>query len=143
MTNAHGQSIQTALTNGDFTVARLGWIADYFDATNFLDIYISQSGNNHPQLGKKGLISAGANFGPNHDQTWLALYDNLIDKIKTTADLKARAVLMYQAETALKDTWSVSPIYYYTQPYLQSTKLTGVVKTPLGVILFKTATLAK
>ena len=44
--------IQTALTAGDFTLSRLGWIADYNDPVNFLEIFVSASGNNHPHLGK-------------------------------------------------------------------------------------------
>lgn len=45
-------TIQTALTQGDFTMSRLGWIADYDDPVNFLEIFLTASGNNHPHFGK-------------------------------------------------------------------------------------------
>ncbi|MCR4685473.1 MAG: peptide ABC transporter substrate-binding protein, partial [Lachnospiraceae bacterium] len=38
--------------NGNFTVAREGWVADYNDPINMLEIFASASGNNDAQLGK-------------------------------------------------------------------------------------------
>lgn len=38
--------------NGDFAMARNGWIADYSDPRTYLDISISNNGNNDAQLGK-------------------------------------------------------------------------------------------
>jgi peptide/nickel transport system substrate-binding protein/oligopeptide transport system substrate-binding protein len=38
--------------NGNFGVAREGWIADYNDPINMLEIFTSESGNNDMQLGK-------------------------------------------------------------------------------------------
>ncbi len=131
---------QTDLTNGKFTASRLGWIADYNDPINFLEIYVSDSGNNHPGLGKSGIIGSGANFGANNDKKW-SVYEDLVKQIKTTADPAARAALMYQAEDMMKETYTILPIYYYTNPYMKSTKLKNFVYTPLGVVLFKNATL--
>lgn len=37
---------------GNFDMARNGWIADYDDPVNFLEIFLSESGNNDAQLGK-------------------------------------------------------------------------------------------
>ena len=37
---------------GDFTVARNGWLGDYNDPISFLDMWTTQSGNNDAQLGK-------------------------------------------------------------------------------------------
>lgn len=37
---------------GDYTVARNGWLADYNDPINMLDMWTSYSGNNDAQLGK-------------------------------------------------------------------------------------------
>ena len=38
--------------NGNFDVAREGWLADYDDPVNMLEMFTSQSGNNDCQLGK-------------------------------------------------------------------------------------------
>ena len=37
---------------GNFDVAREGWLADYDDPINMLEMFTSNSGNNDPQLGK-------------------------------------------------------------------------------------------
>ena len=132
--------IQTALTEGDFTMSRLGWIADYNDPINFLEIYVRQSGNNHPRLGKDGPISGGAYYGLNKNQTWADAYDGLITRIKTSSDLAARADMMYEAESILRDTYAVLPIFYYTEPYLAKPELQNFIHTPLGFVLFRYAT---
>jgi oligopeptide transport system substrate-binding protein len=38
--------------DGDYTLARNGWLADYNDPINMLDMWVSESGNNDAQLGK-------------------------------------------------------------------------------------------
>ncbi|MCL2166257.1 MAG: peptide ABC transporter substrate-binding protein, partial [Clostridiales bacterium] len=62
--------ITTALTEGDFTMSRLGWIADYNDPITFLEIFVRSSGNNHPRLGKEGPVGSGAYYGAGKNQTW-------------------------------------------------------------------------
>ena len=132
--------IQTALTEGDFTMSRLGWIADYNDPVTFLEIYVRASGNNHPRLGKDGPIGGGANFGPGYNQTWFDAYESLVNKIKTSSDMKTRAEAMYQAEAALRDTYTILPIFYYTEPYLAKPELQNYLHSPLGFVLFRYAT---
>ncbi len=134
--------IQTALTEGDFTMSRLGWIADYDDPVNFLEIMLSASGNNHPRLGKAGAIGSAAIYGPNKNQLW-ADFDDIIAEIKSTSDLEERAALMYEAEEWIRDTGVICPLYYYTNPYLANTNLTGYLYSPLGWVSFKEAKLAK
>lgn len=130
--------LTTEVTAGNFTASRMGWIADYNDPVNFLEIYDSKSGNNHPQLGKDGIISASSELGPNHNQSW-ADYDALLVAIKTETDVAKRAELMYQAEQWLKAESPVLPIYYYTNPYLCDTKLKGFLYSTLGWVLFTEA----
>ena len=131
--------IQTALTNGDFTMSRLGWIADYNDPINFLEIYVSVSGNNHPRLGKEGPVGAAAIYGANKDKTWADAYDALVAQIKATSDMQERATLMYQVEEALKDTSTIVPIFFYTNPYLAKETLKDYIYSPLGWVSFKHA----
>ncbi len=135
--------IQTALTDGDFTMSRLGWIADYNDPINYLEIYVGASGNNHPRLGKNGKIGSGAFYGENGDQTWADAYESLVTQIKTEPDLAARAEVMYKAETILQKAMPVLPIYYYTNVFLCNTSLVDYIYSPLGWINFKYASIAK
>lgn len=38
--------------NGEYSMARNGWLADYNDACSFLDMWITESGNNDAQFGR-------------------------------------------------------------------------------------------
>ncbi len=77
-------------------------------------------------------------YGPNGDQYWSA-YDELIKKVKTTADMTERASYMYEAESWIKDTWTILPVYYYTNPYLCNTSLKDYIYSPLGWVSYKYA----
>ena len=47
-----GATLQTKLKAGDAEAARMGWVSDFNDVVNFLEIFISNSGNNYPRLGR-------------------------------------------------------------------------------------------
>ncbi len=53
-------------------------------------------------------------------------YDELVDSIRTEADLAKRAEMMHQAEDMLMDTWCVIPLYYYNDQYMLKDYVTGV-----------------
>lgn len=52
------QSFTATRRNGDYAFARQGWVADYSDARTYLDLCVSDSGNNDTQLGKKSWHSS-------------------------------------------------------------------------------------
>ena len=83
-------------------------------------------------------VGMDAVYGPNGDQYWSA-YDEIIKKVKTTADMTERASYMYEAESWIKDTWTILPLYYYTNPYLCSTSLKDYIYSPLGWVSYKYA----
>lgn len=111
---------------GNFTLAREGWVADYNDPINMLEIFTSDSGNNDMQLGKGNGESAPA---------W-GEYDALINEIRTTTDFAARVQLMHEAEDMLMDTWAVIPLYYYNDVYMQKSNVTGIYATVFGMKYF-------
>lgn len=117
--------------SGNFTIAREGWLADYNDPVNMLEIFTSDSGNNDMQLGKGTPVSSSPD--------WTA-YDELISQIRTTTDFAARVDLMHQAEDMLMDTWAVVPIYYYNDTYMQKSNVTGIYATIFGMKYFMYAT---
>ena len=117
--------------SGNFTIAREGWLADYNDPVNMLEIFTSDSGNNDMQLGKDTPVSSSPD--------WTA-YDELISQIRTTTDFAARVDLMHQAEDMLMDTWAVVPIYYYNDIYMQKSNVTGIYATIFGMKYFMYAT---
>ncbi|MCR5586348.1 MAG: peptide ABC transporter substrate-binding protein [Lachnospiraceae bacterium] len=116
--------------NGDFDFAREGWIMDYNDPINMLEMWTTNSGNNDCQFGRDESKALD----------W-AYYDNLIDEIRHEADLAARADLMHEAEDYLMDTWCVIPIYYYNDPYMVKGYVEGVYSTVEGMKYFYKATI--
>ncbi len=117
--------------NGNFGVAREGWLADYNDPINMLEIFTSDSGNNDMQLGKNPSTAA--------PQNW-AEYDALIDEIRTSTDFAARVDLMHEAEDMLMDTGAVVPLYFYNDIYMQKSNVTGAYATIYGMKYFMYAT---
>lgn len=116
--------------NGDFDIAREGWIMDYNDPINMLEMWVTSSGNNDCQFGKDDSKALDWSY-----------YDNLISEIRTEADLAKRAELMHTAEDYLMDTWCVVPIYYYNDPYMVKDYVKGVYCTVEGMKYFYHATI--
>ena len=104
--------------NGNFDVAREGWVADYDDPVNFLEIFApveGDSGNDDMQLGINP-----KEYAPD----WTA-YRKLLEEIKSETDLAAREAKMHEAEDMLMDTGAVIPIYFYNDYYLLKPNVTG------------------
>lgn len=107
----------TTRQTGDYQVARHGWLGDYNDPISFLDMWMTDGGNN--------------------DAKWSnASYDNLISKIKSTGDRNIRYTAMHDAEAILMNEMPVVPLYYYIDLYLKNTKLEGFYSSPLGYKYF-------
>jgi len=84
-------------------VYRLGWIADYGEPMNFLELWTSKSGNNN------------TNFAD-------PAYDRLIEKARNTPNDKQRYELYRQAEAMLtgpSGALPIAPIYWYTYTNLE------------------------
>ena len=113
-------------------MSRNGWLADFNDPINMLEIFTSDSGNNDAQLGKNPENSATPD--------WTA-YDNLISEIRTTTDNTARVQMLHQAEDMLMDTWAAVPIYFYNDDYMCKTNVTGIYNTKFGTKYFMYATI--
>ena len=104
--------------DGDFQIARNGWIADYNDPCSFLDMWYTGGGNNDAQYSNPE-------------------YDALIDAAKATSDQTERMAAFHKAEDLLIGQDSVlAPIYFYTNPYMPSDNISGMYYTPLGYFFF-------
>lgn len=144
-------TLQDKLKKGDAESARMGWIADFNDCVNFLEIFISASGNNYPRLGKEigdytrnsevtKDAGMGAYWGPNGDQTWAEAYDKLVEDIKASTDPAERAKMCAEAEKILMDTGSTAPLYFYTNPYMLKTNVKNVIMLNTGDVIWNYAT---
>lgn len=104
--------------DGDYSIARNGWIADYNDPMSFLDMWLTGGGNNDAQYA-------------NPD------YDALIQKAKATSDQSERMAAMHEAEDMIigRD-YALCPLYFYTQKYMLDDSIKGMYYTPLGYFFF-------
>lgn len=124
LTNLEGKVHYPMLERGEYQVARAGWIGDYNHPMTFLDMFLSESGNNHPQWRNKE-------------------YDQLINEIKTTSDEKKAEELMHKAEDMIMEDMIMIPIYYYTHPMMMGNYVKDWYRSPLGQIYFKNAYIEK
>lgn len=123
--------------NGDYSVARNGWLGDYNDPISFLDMWITASGNNDTQFGRDGHGSYAAyKKGDQTGLTWADSYDAIIAEVKTETDAAKRFALMHDAEDILMETGAICPIYYYTDIYMCSQNIEGFFSSPLGFKYF-------
>ena len=131
--------------NGDYSVARNGWVADYNDPMCFLDMWTTESGNNDVQFGREehadlklydmDLTSYGYDIKV-EDGTWAETYDVLIPLIKTCTDNDTRYALMHVAEDMLMSTGAIVPLYFYTDLYMVDDSVEGFFSNPLGYKYF-------
>lgn len=131
--------------NGDYSVARNGWVADYNDPICFLDMWTSNSGNNDVQFGKGAhaeLKMYSIDLTPYgyedkvENGTWAETYDVLISRIKSCTDSKNRYAMMHLAEDMLMETGCIVPLYFYTDLYMIDDSVNGFYSNPLGYKYF-------
>ena len=130
---------------GDYSIARNGWLADYNDPISFLDMWTTNSGNNDAQFGRGDHAKAAVYsidltpYGLDtkvENGTWAETYDVLISAIKTCTDDNNRYAMMHLAEDLLMQTGAITPLYYYTDLYLLDDSVKGFFSNPLGYKYF-------
>ena len=103
--------------NGDFDVARNGWVGDYSDPSNMLDLFLSTNGNNDGKFNN-------------------ADYDAAIYRSRETLDPTERSKALHDAEDILMEETGCIPVAYYNDFWLQSDKITGSWHSPYGYWYF-------
>ncbi|HEY9548716.1 MAG TPA: peptide ABC transporter substrate-binding protein [Kiloniellaceae bacterium] len=107
--NTDGKIHYADLKQGNFQVARAGWIADYNDPQNFLFLMESKSGP--------------INYSKFNNEE----FDGLMAEAEAVSDLDQRAKILAQAEAVAMEGQPVAPIYYYVSKQLISPKIVGWV----------------
>jgi oligopeptide transport system substrate-binding protein len=118
-TRVHYDSLQ----QGDFQVGRAGWLMDYNDPDNMLQLLETGNGNNYGRYSNKD-------------------YDALVKQERETLDMTARAGIMHKAEALALDDFAVIPIYYYVSKNVVSPKVTGFVDNAKDIHRTRYLTLA-
>ncbi len=88
----------------DFTIA--GWNADYYDAATFIDMWLTDGGNNNTGWSNK-------------------TFDKLVGDAGQSSDAAQRIELLRKAETLLLAEAAVIPVYYYTRTRLVHPSVIG------------------
>ncbi len=151
LTNQEWNTFLETRKNGDYSVARNGWLADYNDPISFLDMWTTVSGNNDVQYGKGAhkdlamydldLTGYGIDYKVK-DATWAETYDKLIAEIKACDNTETRYELMHIAEDMLMATGCLTPIYYYTDIFMIDDSIDGFFCNPLGYKYFMYTTIS-
>lgn len=87
-----------------YDVARNGWVGDYSDPSNMLDLMYSTNGNNDGKFSN-------------------AEYDAAMELSRTTLDDAERSEALHQAEDILMEEAGCIPLAYYNDFWLQSDKI--------------------
>ena len=105
-------SFTAARRAGEYDVARNGWVMDYNDPSNMLDLFCSGNGNND-----------GKYSNPEFDAAIEA---------SRVADVSEHFAQLHKAEDILMEDMGCIPIAYYNDYWLQSTALKGTWHSPYG-----------
>ena len=105
--NREWKTYLKAVNGLDYDIARGGWIGDYLDPLTFLELWMTDGGNNNPGWSSQR-------------------YDQLIVASGQEPDPARRAEILLEAETMLNEEMPFIPIYWYvwaelTQPSVQGT----------------------
>jgi oligopeptide transport system substrate-binding protein len=90
----------------NYDICRAGWIGDYPDPNTFLDLWLTNGGQNET--------------GWSH-----AEYDKLIKQAGAATSQEERYEFFQKAEAILLDELPIVPIYFYTRVYLKHPALQG------------------
>lgn len=108
-----------SVTQMDFQIARRGWIGDYVDPNNFLDLYITGGGNNNTGYAD-----------PRYDEL-------ILQKAPKAKTKEERFALFNEAETMMMKEMPIIPIYTYTSKHLINPAVRGMPSNLMDSINLK------
>ncbi|MEW6041922.1 MAG: peptide ABC transporter substrate-binding protein, partial [Elusimicrobiota bacterium] len=104
------------MKNMNFSIIRGSWIGDYPDPNTFIDMFVTNGGNNNTGWG-------------------CPLYDSLVFSAAREADNIKRMEIFRQAEYILiHEGVCIMPIYFYVTTFLYRSNIHGIYPNPLGYI---------
>jgi len=108
LTNQEWKVYLDSVTNMHFQIARRGWIGDYVDPNNFLDLFITGGGNNNTGFAD-----------PEYDEM-------ILRKAPQAANREERFAVFHEAETLLMEQMPILPVYTYTSKHLVHHSVKGL-----------------
>ena len=119
LTNQEWKVYLDSVDQMNFQMARRGWIGDYVDPNNFLDLFLCGGGNNNT-----GYCDAR--------------YDDMIVNLAPRASSReARYAIFHEAESLLMQQMPFIPIYTYTSSHLIHPSVRGMPSNLMDSMNFK------
>jgi oligopeptide transport system substrate-binding protein len=115
--------LQSRHDKSRWEVARLGWTADFNDASNFLDAFRKNSPNNDT-----GYANTSFNI--------------LLDEAARTPDSERRRLLLEAAERVMLDDYPILPLYFFVSKRMVKPYVLGVRPDPLDRLTSKSLSMA-
>ncbi|WP_369293195.1 peptide ABC transporter substrate-binding protein [Clostridium boliviensis] len=106
---------------GDFEICRGGWVYDYDDPSNMLNLFTTESGNNDGKYSNPDV-------------------DKLLAEARSTDDKAEHFDKLHQAEKIMMEDAAVAPLVYSSDFYLQRPEIKGTWHSPYGYWYFMYAT---
>lgn len=110
--------LQSRHDKSKWEVARLGWTADFNDASNFLDTFRKDSPNN--------------DSGYTNDT-----FDALLNEAARASDLQTRRLILEAAERVMLNDYPILPLYFFVSKRLVKPYVLGVRPNPLDRLTSK------
>lgn len=108
LTNQEWKVYLDSITSMNFEIARRGWIGDYVDPNNFLDLFLTGGGNNNTGFAD-----------PRYD-------DLVLRKAPQATSREDRFAIFHEAETILMEQMPIIPIYTYSSKHLIQPSVHGM-----------------
>lgn len=106
LTNQEWKVYLNSQKSKDYDVSRAGWVADFLDPTNFLEILQSFSGTNYTGWNNRA-------------------FDELIKKSQATLDQNERFSYFESANELLAEEMPIIPLFYYSETNLVAPEVVG------------------
>lgn len=122
--NQDWATFQDTRKNGDFDIARGGWLTDFMDPAGMLAIFVEGNAYNDPKFNN-------------------AQYNTLIADAQATTSAQTHFEKLYAAQTILMTELPIIPIYHYSDIIMVKSYVKGWGRSVLGSIDFSGAYLDK
>ena len=124
LANEEWAVFQVTRKEGNFSIARGGWLTDFMDPSGLLSIFASTNAYNDPNY-------------------YNDRFDELLALAQATTDPEEHFDYLYEAQGIFMNDMPIIPVYHYTDTMLASNNLADWGRSVLGTIDFSAASMVE